>query len=330
MKKSAVLTIVTCSIAIVILTGVLVVGLKSDGFGIGKLLDTGSLSPEAGGEKYSYTWESEEIEGLDISWINGPIELKVGTGNEILITEVSKHVLEEKERLQISSSNGVLKIKWNSDFISFGFLQNMEKSLTITVPKETAEKLENLNCSNTSGDIKAIGFAAKNGDVSSTSGSLTVSDVKGEELSFSTVSGSMDLLNIYAEKTLDISTTSGAVKVDHFQTPETEVSSVSGKIWMSGDTNELDASSVSASIEAEFLKCPEDASMESVSGKLTMELPENDGFQAKFSSISGKFSSEFPVTGDSGKSGIAIYGSGKAELSFSTTSGKMEILKRAE
>lgn len=99
---------------------------------------------------------------------------------------------------------------------------------------------------------------------------------------------------------------------------------------MSGDTNELDASSVSASIEAEFLKCPEDASMESVSGKLTMELPENDGFQAKFSSISGKFSSEFPVTGDSGKSGIAIYGSGKAELSFSTTSGKMEILKRAE
>lgn len=48
MKKSAVLTIVTCSIAIVILTGVLVVGLKSDGFGIGKLLDTGSLSPEAG------------------------------------------------------------------------------------------------------------------------------------------------------------------------------------------------------------------------------------------------------------------------------------------
>ena len=61
MKKSAVLTIVTCSIAIVILTGVLVVGLKSDGFGIGKLLDTGSLSPEAGGEKYSYTWESEAV-----------------------------------------------------------------------------------------------------------------------------------------------------------------------------------------------------------------------------------------------------------------------------
>ncbi len=117
------MTIVTCSIAIVILTGVLVVGLKSDGFGIGKLLDTGSLSPEAGGEKYSYTWESEEIEGLDISWINGPIELKVGTGNEILITEVSKHVLEEKEKAANFLFQRCAEKNGTAILLSFGFFR---------------------------------------------------------------------------------------------------------------------------------------------------------------------------------------------------------------
>lgn len=327
MKKSAIFTIVACSIAVVILAGVMVVGMTSDGFGIGTLLE--GEPDAANGREYSYTWDpaETEVEGLDISWISGSIDLKVGSGPLIRITERSNRDLKENEKLELSSSNGTLKIKWNNEFISFSLFHNKSKSLTVEVPKEVAEKLEKLNCSNTSGTITASGFTAEEMEFSSTSGRLELSALNAQEADFNTTSGDIELDGVKAVEELHANTTSGSVRLDGASTEKATLNTVSGSVEYAGTAKELEAGSVSASVSAELDQCPERVDMDSVSGGLTLSIPENDGFEAEFSSVSGTFSSDFPTTGDSGKSGRALYSGGKAKFSFSTTSGSMEVRK---
>ena len=62
-----------------------------------------------------------------------------------------------------------------------------------------------------------------------------------------------------------------------------------------------------------------------VSGGITLGLPENDGFNARYSSVSGRFNSEFPVE-MSGKHGI--YKNGDIEISLGTVSGGIKIVRR--
>ena len=58
-------------------------------------------------------------------------------------------------------------------------------------------------------------------------------------------------------------------------------------------------------------------------------LPENEGFTARYSTMSGGFRTDFPVSGLGGKKGQAVYGSGKTQLEFSSTSGSISV-KKAE
>ena len=68
------------------------------------------------------------------------------------------------------------------------------------------------------------------------------------------------------------------------------------------------------------------AELKTTSGKISLRLPENQGFTAKYSSMSGNFTTDFPVRGDvGGRKGKAIFASGDAEYTLNTMSGSMEI-----
>ena len=86
-------------------------------------------------------------------------------------------------------------------------------------------------------------------------------------------------------------------------------------------------STISGVVEAALAACPQQARMTSVSGGLTLALPEDAGFEAAFSSMSGEFRSDFPVSGDRGPSGRALYGDGRCKLEFATTSGSMVVAR---
>ena len=106
-----------------------------------------------------------------------------------------------------------------------------------------------------------------------------------------------------------------------------ELSSVSGGLWYQGQADELSAGTISGAVEAALAACPQQARMTSVSGGLTLALPEDAGFEAAFSSMSGEFRSDFPVSGDRGPSGRALYGDGRCKLEFATTSGSMVVAR---
>ncbi len=333
MKKKAIFTLITCSVAALFLICVLAVGLSENGFGLGTLFHEAQEGwDKSEGQSREYTWDPAETEvtGLKIDWVNGKIDVKVGSDNMIRITEQSAHgELKEDHQLKLSGSDGTLRIKWGKDLLFFNIFENRRKDLTVEVPQAVAEALEELSCSNTSGQITVSGFTAKEMNVSSTSGDVELKNLKlSEDLDANTTSGKVSVENTALSGEVNVSTTSGEISLSSVQAEKANLDTVSGAVSYNGSAREFDASTVSAAVRAELLSCPEEADLDSVSGCLTLVIPENSGFEVDYSSVSGNFTSDFPVTMSSGKSGRAKYSSGSASFQFSTTSGDMQVLQK--
>lgn len=323
MKKTALFTIMACSIAALLLIGILGYGLVTDGFGI--FGTSNEYAQDMGNNKYEYTWDAEDITGLDIDWVSGKIDLEVaGESDTIRITEYSNKVLEEKERLKLSASGGTLKIKWNDEVFSFSLFNNKSKNLVIQVPKQVAEQLKKLDCSTTSGDLNVGAFHAGEIKIESVSGKINMPTLSGEKVKVSSVSGSIDMGNLTC-KELNTSTTSGEIKATGIQAEVADIDSTSGEIDLTGSIEDVSASTISGAITVRSTVCPDKADFNSVSGSVKLQIPGDKGFTASYSSVSGSFSTDFAVTGESGKSGTAIYNKGGASFDFSTTSGSMKI-----
>ncbi len=329
-KKQAIFTLVACSIAVLFLTGVLAVGLTDGNFGLANLRGGYAYEETENGYRYEYSWNTEENEltGLDVDWINGRVELKIGTESHVKIEETANRALGDEEKLQLSSSGGTLRIKWDNKFLNFSIFENRYKDLVVELPRSLAGKLELLECSTTSGNISVKGLAAERAEVQSTSGDLELSGLKGKYGSFSTTSGKIGLEDSSFEESLSVSTVSGSCDLSGNKGGAVSLNTVSGSLDYQGSAATLDANSISAPVFAELSTCPEQAGLHSVSGGLTLAIPENTGFEVDYSSISGTFSSDFPVEGGMGNSGRALYAKGKADFSFSTTSGDMRIQRK--
>lgn len=337
MKKKTVFTIVFGSVTALLLTAVLVVGLSTDGFGIQSALQerdsAGTHLTKADGDTYEYTWDpvEDEITGLAIHWSAGMVDVKVGSGNLIKVTEqANRGDLSEDKRLQLSSSDGVLKIDWGEKklrFFDFSFFDRHRKDLTVELPRSLAGALSELSCSNVSGNISIGNCTAEECSISSTSGDLLLSSLRGTDLSASTTSGGISLLKVEMEGGIFAHTVSGELELSEVSAETAELETVSGDAQYEGRAGEFHGSSVSAGLRARLSNCPAVLEMNAVSGGLLLQIPENKGFYADYSSVSGSFTSEFPVTGGMAKSGKALYGDGTADFSFSTTSGEIRIEK---
>ena len=315
MVRSRIYTIAAWAIGALFLGAVAAVGFATGGFGLGELSQP---QEEAFDQDYRYSWNVDEdpVTGLNISWFHGPVELKVGDGNVIYVTERSSGELEEGERLELSSSGGVLTIKWNSQLLALDLLDTRSKALAVQVPAQVAAQLKELRCTTVSGTVTARGFSAEELEFASDSGSLELYDLQAEEASLQATSGALLLQGAQI-----------AGELRDVAAGRAELSSVSGGLWYQGQADELAAGTISGAVEAALAACPQQARMTSVSGGLTLALPEDAGFEAAFSSMSGEFRSDFPVSGDRGPSGRALYGDGRCKLEFATTSGSMVVAR---
>lgn len=330
MKKSQIFTIVTFSVAALLLTGVLVVGLNTDGFHFGKWAEEPMGFHNA--EKIELTGD-EAVELVDISWVEGPVTVGRSPDGNIYLTESAHREIGEEDAMSASFSGGKLTVRWdgqwfrrwiNWSIFNFG---SSAKELEVLIPGDGA--LDGISISNTSGDVTVEGFSGEEMNFSSTSGDLRLKGLAVEkQLNTSTVSGDIVLDGVRAGE-LNASTTSGELEMEAMEAEKLNISTTSGECVYSGGAKELHASTVSGEMEFALTECPAQAELESVSGDVTLALPDNDGFTANYSSVSGEFESEFPTTGSKGKhDGTAVYGTGSAKLRFSTTSGEMEINRR--
>ncbi|MGM9650709.1 MAG: DUF4097 family beta strand repeat-containing protein [Faecousia sp.] len=227
--------------------------------------------------------EVENVRQIEVDWVSGSVEIIPYDGQTVLLEETASAELEASQQLHWLLDGDTLKIH----FAKSGArgLDTVEKHLTIQVPGTLA--LTELSVETVSADVTVTGCTAQELSVDTTSGDLHIQDAGGEELDLDTVSGNM------TGEELTFSKVDGE--------------SVSGEM----------------ALAFQYGFCPREAEFDSVSGNVTLTLPENSGFTAEFDSVSGDFSSELACTQ---AKGVYICGDGSARLSVNTTSGNMQVL----
>ena len=284
MKTSAVIRIVIWSLVALILTGVLVSGVVLKGF----WGDLGDFSVGFTENVYSGDYNigggsvAEPINAVEVDWISGKIEISVYDGDT---TEISENEISDEDyKLRYRVENGKLTVHSEKSGFSFGIISRPKKELTIKIPRAYAENLKTLKINSTSADINING--------------LTVLE------------------------SAETDTVSGKVTAENLNTASLECDTVSGDIKASGAIERFDLDSTSGAAEITTSVPLKKLETDTVSGNVTVILPEDGGFSLEFDTVSGDLDCEFPLTKKNGKH---IYADCSAEFEADSTSGDFTV-----
>lgn len=254
------------------------------------------------------TVPAADVREINIDWVSGSIDIHVGTGDEVTFYETSSRTLTDAQKMRYSlSSSGVLQISFREDidniFNWFSVDANMpSKALVVEVPASLVGQLDNLDIDNVSAQIEVNGVYGDETELNSVSGQISCADIACDKLTLSSTSGSIDCENCAADKL--------------------ELNNVSGSVRAEGDFRDVQAETVSGSVKIDGRTAPEKISGDSVSGKITVLLPEDAGFTAKLDTVSGTLSCEFPGTLSDKK---IVSGDGSGNYRFNSVSGGISI-----
>ncbi len=292
MKNNAKAKLITHSIIAVVLTIVLVWALGSNVScgGNFSFWPTGCNVISLGG--YTYDNADKYSVGeftLDEEITSLDIDWIAGQVNLVVTGEdkvyaTESDVEDEAEKLRYRVVDGKLMIKFKKSE-RMKFGDDLSKELTLYIPEEMAEDINNVSVQCVSAGLNIEYMSIDTVDIEMVSGELLAQDV---------VIGNVN------------------------------IESVSGDVVVKGSLDTLDAELVSGKINVTSDKQLSSLSMETVSGDITVTMPEGDGFTAEMDSVSGDMDIDFAVTTKGDK---RINGDGSAEYSFETVSGDVKLKK---
>lgn len=252
----------------------------------------------------SGTVDGDKVHDLDINWIDGSIKIEVYDGEDVQISEKSRKNLKEDEQLQYYNKNGRLMIQYQKARKKLLSLEgNLGKELTVKIPISTAEEMGYVGVDTVSSDTGMDGITADKIDLNSTSGDFELTGCRTSKLLMNSTSGSLTGESLFVEGELNTDSTSGDVNIK-------------------GSVLRIDSDSTSGSVNVESKVCPEKVRTDTVSGSVTLSLPENDGFKFKNDTVSGMVKCDFYVTFENDH---GIYKNGGADFSFDSVSGDVSI-----
>jgi len=206
----------------------------------------------------------QQVENIDVSWIDGKVKVERHGGDEIILSETANRKMRTAEQVHWLLDGDTLYVKYmragkNSTFW-------LDKELTLLLPENM--KLEDVRISGVSAELEAELPAAETVTVDSVSGTVDVTMQKTEKARVDTVSGDVTICFANVPASIDADAVSGDLTV---QLPEdagftAKLDSVSGRI--SGELLEG-----VTDVKKEFVRgngaCS--ISMDSVSGALQMD-----------------------------------------------------------
>lgn len=142
-----------------------------------------------------------------------------------------------------------------------------------------------------------------------------------KELGIETASARVTLRNLLCD-TAEIETVSGGCHVEDCLIENLELSTVSGDLTFSGQLKRLDSEAVSAKTEITLENAPREINIETISGNVTLDLPQDCGFRLHQDTLSGKFESDVTTTE---KNGRLVYGDGGCNIDLSAISANLTL-----
>lgn len=192
-------------------------------------------------------------------------------------------------------------------------------TLTLRVPENRLEDLE-VTCF--SGGIKVTGLEAETITLDSSSGEVTLENVKADgALRVDSFAGNISMRKVEAE-TIGVESSSGRIEARDVVADAFSANSFSGNMTlMEMDLEDLRIDTSSGKIEV-ALEQEADVSMETFSGRVDLTLPRGMGFTYQIETFSGGVEIGFDHTG--GKEG-GVVGDGDHSIRIETSSGGVKI-----
>lgn len=174
-------------------------------------------------------------------------------------------------------------------------------------------------------DSGIAGFGLHFGDGSK---DLTVTVPRGwvcDSLELDTASTDLTVRDMIIRE-MEIDSASGTAKFENCTVSSLDVDTASGDVTFTGSLNELDFEAASASFTGVLENVPDQVNMDSMSGDLTLTLPEDAGFTVSLDAMSSDFSSDFPTVK---KNKSYVCGDGHCKIDVDAMSGDVSILKQS-
>ncbi len=271
-----------------------------------------------------------ELENLYIKWVKGDIEILLTDGDEIKVTEYSSSFDLKEDNTQVELEDGELRISWdrNSWRKQEERPQTKTRHLQLELPRVSLGSLEDVEIKSVSGVITLPDLSVEDLTISTVNGAVNASRLQAEDMKLSSVSGNLRLMEIQGEN-VEVSSVNGEINVQSFRGEDAVLKTVSGKLKAIGTGESLEVSTVSGKAEVILTEMPDsDVNLHTVSGRVSLKIPESGGFTVDYNTKFGTFRSDFPLEGTIGaKIGEGTYGSGDTEISASAVSGVIELLR---
>lgn len=247
--------------------------------------------------------QATDLKNIDIEWVSGSVTVKPHDKDTVEIFE--SYNGDEDGKLCYRYENGTLSVKFRKPKWFFGFGGFGDKNLTVLVPETAAKALESFNLKNVSAEVSLSDLSGEDLRIETVSGNVTVKNTVFNEVRFKGVSAKIDCSSVSADK------------LEH--------ETVSGEFSFHGSLSEVKTKTVSGRLDITSEPVPASVQANTVSGGISLTIPEDSGFQARYKKVSGDFSSDF--TGTAGDKTFEV-GDRSGDFRFETVSGDIRILKK--
>ncbi|MDL2236338.1 DUF4097 domain-containing protein [Christensenellaceae bacterium OttesenSCG-928-K19] len=278
-----------------------------------------------------------EINGVLLSFAHERIEVVETDSNMVRIEQTSDQQLSGDYIMRYGMLDGRL-VAQSGTYGHMNAGVSPGSKITLYVPKGSNLSL---NIDTASGRVAVNGGAYGNMEIDTASGEVSVESVTAKNVKIDTASGGVmvdktDCSSIY------VSVASGNINVSANATGIVELDSASGEVTFKGTAEAFEADTASGSVNAEIgglrtaavdsasgsvrIACTDadtlrEIDVDTASGEVTIELPENDGFEVDYDTASGGLRNEFEMVGD-------LHKNGGIDISVDTVSGGLNILKK--
>lgn len=235
------------------------------------------------------TFSASSVKKLDVAWNGGELRIKQGAGDEVVVrARIGAGVYDMDPRqasIRLDDATGALIVDDGLPKSDNGRTYPPFE-LTIELPS---------------------GLALDAVDVSGTSASMAFDRVACDELDVSTVSGDVSAREVDTGHA-DIVTVSGAAAFSGASSSRLSIKSVSGALNVA----------LSGSL-------PPNIELNSTSGEISLDVPDDADFTLTSDRVSGGFSSELGEVTEDGTSARVVSGSGTCQIAADSVSGAVRV-----
>lgn len=263
----------------------------------------------------SYSVPADGIDKIRVEWISGLVRVQPYEGTDIKLDEMSNVDISEEYALRYKIADGKLTVRFCKKHTWYGVDTSMLNINEIIKPKELVVSVPRAMLESGELDIQLDGV----------SNDTYISSAKLNGLNVNGISGSIAIENVSA-KDMDLDTVSGLIDVSDCAVDAIKVVSISGEMTIGGIFGSARLNSTSGAVwftdGSDGIK---ELEIGTVSGNVTMQLPQGAGFNMMVSTVSGDVSSVFELV----KNGSNyVYGDASADFDIDTASGDITIQKR--